>query len=141
MNENKIANSTFNRTYKKSDVIGWLANPGKYEKQLRDLSRFLFDSSSHYKRLIDYFSTMLTFDYVVDIYNQTNYEVTKELKDNIQKRYINTINKLENMNMKHEFSKLITKSLIDGIVYGYEYSTKNSYFIDILNRLLCYKFN
>ncbi|MDK2900933.1 MAG: hypothetical protein PWQ45_1519 [Thermosipho sp. (in: thermotogales)] len=137
LNENKIANSTFNRTYKKSDVIGWLANPGKYEKQLRDLSRFLFDSSSHYKRLIDYFSTMLTFDYVVDIYNQTNYEVTKELKDNIQKRYINTINKLENMNMKHEFSKLITKSLIDGIVYGYEYSTKNSYFIDILNPDYC----
>ncbi len=137
LNSNRVANSTFNRTYKKSDVIGWLANPGKYEKQLRDLSRFLFDSSSHYKRLIDYFSTMLTFDYVVDIYNQTNYEVTKELKDNIQKRYINTINKLENMNMKHEFSKLITKSLIDGIVYGYEYSTKNSYFIDILNPDYC----
>lgn len=137
LNESKIANSTFNRTYKKSDVIDWLANPGKYEKQLRGLSRFLFDSSSHYKRLIDYFSTMLTFDYVVDIYSQTNYEVTKELKDNIQKRYINTINKLENMNIKHEFSKLITKSLIDGIVYGYEYSTKNSYFIDILNPDYC----
>lgn len=137
LNESKIANSTFNRTYKKSEVIDWLANPGRYEKQLRNLSRFLFDSSSHYKRLIDYFSTMLTFDYVVDIYNQTNYEITKELKDTIQKRYINTVNKLENMNMKHEFSKLVTKSLIEGVVYGYEYSAKNSYFIDILDPDYC----
>ncbi len=137
LNEHKIANSTFNRTYKKSEVINWLANPGRYEKQLRNLSRFLFDSSSHYKRLIDYFSTMLTFDYVVDIYNQTNYEMTKELKDTIQKRYIKTVNKLENMNMKHEFSKLVTKSLIEGVVYGYEYSAKNSYFIDILDPDYC----
>lgn len=137
LNENKVANSTFNKTYKKSDVINWLANPGKYEKQLRNLSRFLFDSSSHYKRLIDYFSTMLTFDYVVDIYNQIDYEITEKLKENIQKRYINIINKLENMNMKHEFSKLTTIALIDGIVYGYEYSTESSYFIDILNPDYC----
>lgn len=130
-------NNTFNKTFSKSDVIAWLANPHKYEKKLRDLSRFLLDSSSHYRRLIDYFSTMLTFDYVVDIYNQTDYEITKDLIATIEKKYIATLNLLETMNIKHEFLKLTYRAFIDDIAYGYIYSTKNSFFFDLLNPDYC----
>jgi len=130
-------NYTFNKTFSKSDVIAWLANPHKYEKKLRDLSRFLLDSSSHYRRLIDYFSTMLTFDYVVDIYNQTDYEITKDLITTIEKKYITTLNLLETMNIKHEFSKLTYRAFIDDVAYGYIYSTKNSFFFDLLNPDYC----
>lgn len=130
---NTQPNFTFNKTFSKNDVIAWLANPHKYEKKLRDLSRFLLDSSSHYRRLIDYFSTMLTFDYVVDIYNQTDYEITKDLITTIEKKYITTLNLLETMNIKHEFSKLTYRAFIDDVAYGYIYSTKNSFFFDLLN--------
>lgn len=128
---------TFNKNFKKEDVVKWLENPQKYEKKLRDLSKFLYNSSSHYRRLIDYFATMLTFDYVVDIYNQIEYKIDKDLKEIIQKKYINTINYLETMNLKHEFSKLMYRAMIDDVVYGYEYSTKNSFFFDILNPDYC----
>lgn len=137
LNNIQQPNSTFNKTFDKSDVIKWLANPQKFEKKLRDLSRFLLDSSSHYRRLIDYFATMLTFDYVVDVYNQSEYKIDEELKETIQEKYINTINFLETMNIKHEFSKLIYRAFVDDVVYGYEYSAKNSYFIDILNPDYC----
>ncbi len=134
---NTQPNSSFNKTFKKADVIEWLTNPQRYEKKLRDLSRFLFNSSSHYRRLIDYFATMLTFDYVVDVYNQTDYKVNKNLIDVIQKKYIIILNLLETMNIKHEFSKLIYRAFIDDIVYGYIYSTKNSFFFDILDPDYC----
>jgi hypothetical protein len=129
--------STYNKNYEKSEIISWLANPQKYEKKLRDLSRFLLNSSSHYRRLIDYFATMLTFDYVVDIYNQTEYKLNKKMIDTVQEKYVNTINFLETMNLKHEFSKLIYRAMIDDVAYGYEYSLKNSFFFDILNPDYC----
>lgn len=137
LNNNTQPTYTFNKTFQKSDVVKWLENPKKYEKQLRNLSRFLLDSSSHYRRLIDYFATMLTFDYVVDVYNQSEYKIDKKLKETIYDKYISTINFLENMNIKHEFSKLVYRAFVDDVVYGYEYSTKNSYFIDILNPDYC----
>ena len=137
LNNNTQPTYTFNKSFKKEDVVKWLANPQKYEKKLRDLSRFLLDSSSHYRRLIDYFATMLTFDYVVDIYNQTDYKVTKELIETIEKKYIATLNMLETMNIKHEFAKLLYRAFIDDVVYGYIYSTKNSFFFDILNTDYC----
>ena len=71
---------------------------------------------------------MLTFDYVVDIYNQTDYEITKDLITTIEK-YITTLNLLETMNIKHEFSKLTYRAFIDDVAYGYIYSTKNSFFL------------
>ena len=133
LNENKQTSSAFNRAYKKTDVMDWLTNPKKYEKELRSLSRFLLDSSAHYKRIIDYFATMPTFDYVVTMYNFTD----KISNDVVQKRYMDAINLLEIMNIKHEFLKLLTKAWVEDVVYGYEYSTKNSYFIDILDPQYC----
>jgi len=135
LNDNKQANSTFNRKFKKTDVMDWLENPLRYEKKLRDLSRFLLHSSSHYKRIIDYFATIPTFDYVVNMYNQTDYSIKN--KDIVLKKYIETINLLEIMNIKHEFLRLLSRAWVDDVVYGYEYSTKNSYFIDILDPDYC----
>ena len=137
LNGNTQPTYTFSKTFTKSDVTNWMTNPQKYEKQLRNLSRFLVDTSSHYKRLIDYFATMLTFDYVVDVYNQSEYKMTKEMMETIQKKYFSIINYLETMNLKHEFSKLIYRAFIDDIIYGYEHSLKNSYFFDILNPDYC----
>ncbi len=68
LNSNQRANYSFHKNYNKEDVIRWQANPQRYEKQLRNLSRFLYDTSSHYKRLTQYFATMLTFDYIIEPY-------------------------------------------------------------------------
>ncbi len=137
LNSDRQARSTFNKSFKKDDVVKWLANPQKHEKQLRDLSRFLINSSLHYKRLVQYFAAMLTFDYVVDIYNHTKFDINKQDKESIKKRYIDVVNKLEIMNLKHEFSKLMSRAWTEDVVYGYEYSTKNSFFIETLDPDYC----
>ena len=44
--------------FKKEDVIKWMRNPPQYQKQLNNLSRFLYGVSTHYRRLIGYFADM-----------------------------------------------------------------------------------
>ena len=41
------------------------------------------------------------------------------------------------MNLQHEFIKITTTILREDIFYGYEYSTKDSYFIQKLNPDYC----
>lgn len=133
----KKPQSTFHKKYTKDDIQKWMETPWKYGKQLRDLSRFLYDTSLHYRRLIDYFSTMLTFDYVVDLYNQSEFNLDEEKIKLIRNRYIEVINYLEIMNIKHEFQKIMSKAWVDDVVYGYEYSTNNSFFFYILDPDYC----
>lgn len=128
---------TFHKNFNKDDVMKWMANPQKYEKQLRNLSRFLYDTSSHYKRLVQYFATMLTFDYTVEPYGITEFELTKEFISTVKKKYISTANFLEVMNLKHEFLKVCERAWIDDVAYFYEYRMKDSYFLMNLNPDYC----
>jgi len=137
LNSNYQVKSTFHKNFKKDDVMDWLANPQKYEKKLRDLSRFLYDTSSHYKRLIQYFATMLTFDYIIEPYGMTDFKPTKELIEKTEKRYINIVNFLEVMNLKHEFLKVCERAWIDDVSYYYELRTSDSYFLMPLNPDYC----
>ena len=51
------------RKFPKEKVLVMMENPQKSEKDLRDLSCFLYMVSSHYKRLIDYYSSILLYNY------------------------------------------------------------------------------
>lgn len=137
LNSSEQVSYTFHKNFNKDDVIKWMANPQKYEKQLRNLSRFLYDTSSHYKRLVQYFATMLTFDHIVEPYGITDFEPTKEFIDKVKKKYINIVNFLEVMNLKHEFLKICERAWIDDIAYFYEYRLKDSYFLMQLNPDYC----
>lgn len=128
---------SFNKKFKREDVQKWMDNPVKYVIQVRNLSRFLYDESMHYKRLIQYFATALTFDYTVEMYGNTQLKFESKEIENIKKRYITVVNFLEVMNIKHEFSKLLERAWIDDVVFGYEHKEKDSYFIEILNTDYC----
>ena len=55
--------STTYTRYSKSDILGLLNQPAYNEKPLRDASIYLYNMSSHYRRLISYFSKMPTYNY------------------------------------------------------------------------------
>lgn len=136
LNSNEQAMATFHKNFNKDDVMRWMANPAKFEKQLRKLSRFLYDTSSHYKRLIQYFATMLTFDYYIEPYGLVDFTSPK-LAENMKKKYIETANFLEVMNMKHEFLKVCERAWIDDVAYFYELRLKDSYFLFPLDPDYC----
>ena len=51
--------------YSKEDIVKMLENPQKNEAQIRDLSGFIYLVSSHYRRLVDYYSTILLYNYAI----------------------------------------------------------------------------
>ena len=57
--------------------------------------------------------------------------------DVVRKKYIDTVNFLEVMNLEHELSKVSLMCWLEDIFYGYEYRLKDSYFIQMLNPDYC----
>lgn len=57
--------SVIYKKYDKERVISILENPQKNEKSIRELSNYLYITSSHYRRLVDYFSSILLYNYTV----------------------------------------------------------------------------
>ena len=125
---------TFFRKYKKEDIRKYLESPWMFEKQLREISNFLYHSSLHYKRLILYFATLLRFDYIL--------KPQKLNKENLDmKRYENAYFKIcgliDNMNIKHEFTKALKIAFREDVFYGYILSTENSFYIKKLDPNYC----
>lgn len=124
--ENAKRDTAFFKKYTKTDIIGWLTAPEKNEKSLRDVSIYLYNASSHYRRLINYFSKMALYAYIVVPYKLDIEKVDiKKFKSN----YKSILNKLDTMNIKHEFLKIMTTIFREDVFYGYEYSLSDSYFI------------
>jgi hypothetical protein len=118
------------RKYSIEEIRNFLENPERSEKQLRDISRYFYLSSSHYRRLISYFSTMLTLDhFVMPSLTPTD----KSFNDDaFRKNYEKCVRYIENFNVKHEIGKVLNLVLIDGVFFGYERSTNKSFTIQKL---------
>lgn len=118
--------TTFFSKYSKEDIVRWLKNPESNAKQLRNASIYLYNASSHYARLINYFGKMPLYAYTVVPYRL---DINKVDKTKFLKQYKAVTDKLDNMNIQHEFGKVINTCFREDIFYGYEYSTNESYFI------------
>ena len=66
MNNNTSA-PTFS-LYSKDNITEYLTNPYTYEKQLRKAVTYIYGASSHFRRLIQYFTGLSDFAYVVSPY-------------------------------------------------------------------------
>lgn len=135
LNDNKQAEYAFYKNFNRDKVQEWLAKPQNYEKQLREVSRFLFVSSSHYRRAILYFATLPMFKYTIDLYGITDFEGLDEKV--IKKKYLDTVNYIDVMNLEHELSKVSLICWLEDTFFGYEYRLKDSYFIQPLDPNYC----
>jgi hypothetical protein len=105
------------------------------QKQLRNISKFLYNASSHYKRLILHFATILTLDHYLEPSGITELEKVNIKK--LKKAYFDTLRIVENMNIKHEFAKVLHAVFKEGIFYGYKHESKDSFFIQQLDPDYC----
>lgn len=128
------APTSLNTKYSRDKIIKFLENPEQSQKELRKLSDFLYASSPHYKRLINYFAGMHTFAYTVTPYGLN---VDKVNMNTFKIQYQKTLNTVENMNIKHEFKKILKTAFKHDVFYGYEHENAESYFIQKLNPDLC----
>lgn len=103
--------------FKRERIIEWLKNPARSEMALRELSQYFSNSSLHYKRIVFYLASMLTFDHVITPVNATAEDM---MTSAFQKNYRKVINWLNDFNLKEEFTKIMRIVMAEDVYYGYK---------------------
>ena len=103
-------------SYSKDSVIKYLKNVSSYEKELRNLSRYLFYRSQVYFRLVMYNATMFDLNarYVVPPYDMTK----DNDKDKMLKSYYQTLKTLDLMDLQHQMLPVFINNFIEDAFYG-----------------------
>jgi hypothetical protein len=109
--------------------------PDIYQKQLREISLWLYSNGTHYKTLIQYFANLLTLAYIIE----PNYTISNDKvdKEKILKEHVKVSDYVELMNIKHEFSKVLLNGFREDLFYGYVYDSPNSFTIRKINPNYC----
>lgn len=123
--QNDATESVLYRKYKKADVMKLFENPQKNEQQLRELSCYVYNVSSHYRRLIDFFPYILLYNYNII----PTYTPEKINKKEFEKEYAQTVKECEKYNLKHEGMKSMKIAIKDGVFFGLCYESSDSFYI------------
>lgn len=114
-------------------VVDAIRNPAYEWPILLAVSEYLMQVSPYYMRLNNYFSNMALFDWTLDLY-----DVKDSAKvDTIKKSYKTLATKLESMNLKHEFSKIMKTLPYQDIYCGLLNEKGDSFFIQKINYGIC----
>jgi hypothetical protein len=122
------------RKYPKEKVVEFLAKPQQCEKQIRDMSIFLYVNSSQYRRLCNYFAKIPLFNYYVSPYNL---DKNKFNKKSFVLNYKKVLNLLERINMKSQASKIFNICFSQDTFYGLYFETEDSFDIVPVNSDYC----
>lgn len=117
--------SVIYRRYQKENVFKFLESPQRYEEQIRELSCYLYIVSSHYRRLVDYFSTILLYHYNVIPVAIPEKNNKKKYND----AYLKTVRSCDKYNLQHEAIKAIKIVVREGVFFGLRYESKDSFYI------------
>lgn len=125
--------TSFLARFKIEEISRWLQNPAQFEKQIRQLSSYLYNISPHYRRLILYISLMPTYAYVLD-----PLDLPENLNvDRFKKQYKKTLQDIEKMNLKHELIKVAKIAFKEDYYFGYVNECKDSFFLQKLDADHC----
>lgn len=130
-------NKKTSRTYTeftKDKYRQYIKNPTSYEKELRNMSNFLYRVSMPYRRFINYLSDIPLFYW--NLQPQIDFR-SEPQAEKILKNYYSILTLLENMNMPHEMRKVLTCTIREGVFYGFKYEDKNSFFLHKLDPDYC----
>ena len=121
--------------YTKENILKWLQSPtsSSNEKSLRDASNYMYLSSMHYNRLLNYYAGLYTGAYVISPLGFNG----EAVKDNFVKQYRKVSKAIELMNIPTILREEILIALRDGAFYGVLLSDNNSAFIQQLDPDYC----
>jgi len=116
-----------------ADIRTALKHPKHYWKILLKVSNELMHISPHYYRLNNMFSNMALFCWWIDLYDvKDNANITT-----IKKTYSSLSAKLESMNLKHEFSKIMKVIPYQDVYCGLLYENQNDFYIQQISFNIC----
>ena len=121
--------------FNKEVLVDYLKNIGSNEKNLRNLSWYLYYRSAVYNRLINYNATMFELDARSIIPNYNPLEDND--KEKMLKTYYDTALAVNRMNLKLEFLKVYLTCFIQDVFYGVAYFDESGLFIMPINPDYC----
>lgn len=127
-------NLTLTKTLRKYDtqtVDKWLEQPSRYSKELRDLSLFLLQSNTLYFRAVHYMANMAQ---ICPVLIPNNVMMPPE---ELKRTYFEVASLIEKLNLQHEFIKVFASLFGEGVFFGLEYESENSFYIKKLNPDFC----
>lgn len=127
--------SVFLRKYPRRVILDALGDPTRTASQdvLRELSRFYYAISPHYRRAITMLATILTNNYVI----RPIANIHKLKKEQFEEQYINYAIKCKRFKFKDINPQIMTRVLVDGIYYGLMIEDKHSFFLKPLPHKYC----
>lgn len=115
------------------DIEFAIRRPNSGYRVLMEASSYLMRISPHYFRLNNLYSNMALFCWWIDLYDvRDNAKV-----ETIKKQYGNLAAKLENMNLKHEFSKIMKYLPYQDIYCGLVVESSTDFFLQKLDYRIC----
>ena len=120
--------------YTKDEITTYLSNPYQYEKQLRRAVTYIYGASSHFRRLIQYFTGLSDLAYVVSPYRIDPKSVNAK---SISRNYRKVLNALSAMNVRTQFPKILTVCLREDVFYGTMWVTNDNITIQQLPSDYC----
>ena len=115
------------------DVEMALKHPKQGWKVLLQVSDTLMKVSPHYFRMNSLYSNMPLFCWGIDLYDVKD----NVKKDNIKKSYSSLAAKLESMNLKHEFSKIMKVIPYQDIYCGLVFENQTDFFFQQMDYKIC----
>lgn len=120
--------------YDRETVVSMLEDPQSNETSIRELSRFMYNVSGHYRRLVDYFATILLYNYTIV---PSKIPVEDIDADKYKEEYIQVANLADKWCFKQEFAESIRVAIRDGVSYNIVYETDDSVVTKRMNPAWC----
>lgn len=120
--------------YSKDQITEFLKNPYTNEKNIRNAVVYIYGASSHFRRLIQYFSSLSDLAYVVSPYK---IDTATAKPQSVKRNYSKVLNLLSSMDIKNQFAKVLTVCLREDVFYGTMWVTADSIIIQQLPSDYC----
>ena len=127
--------SVFLRKYPRKTILAALGDPtvASSAEVLREISRFYFAISPHYRRAVIMLATLLTNNYVI----RPIIDVRKVDKQQFEDQYIDYAMKCNRFKFKDINPQIMIRVLVDGVYYGLMIEDKRSFFLKPLQHKYC----
>lgn len=134
INPNKTQNRSYS-TYDKDKLRSFLRNPKSNEKNLRNLSIFLYRYCYAYRKLIWYCATMYDMNAISVV---PNVDITKKMNFNkIKKNWYATASKVQRMTLDQALLPMFVTAWREDTAYGYIFDDDQTFFIYMLDGNYC----
>lgn len=120
--------------YTREQLYQYLQSPGQREQYLRNASIYFYNTSSHYRRLIEYYAFMSMWMYTI---SPVGLDTAKIDPAKFRKQYLKAVQLTERMNLKHEMAKAALVTFREGVFYGAIHSNNSSWFIQKIDPDIC----